>query len=146
MRKTIVIGNYDIPDDMPAHVGKLIHQILTVAPESRPFMEAIIQNPWVKGSKINIQREPYLNPKIMDNLISHDFARNIIFESPRNRKYDKIMGMYLILKELADHRLQTTTSATWADPAPPPFPVPPSTTGRTWNETPVSPPLAYEGR
>ncbi|KAM7316084.1 hypothetical protein ACRRTK_024764 [Alexandromys fortis] len=68
-RKTIVIGNYDIPDDMPAHVGQGIHQILTVAPERRAFIEAIIQNPWVKGSKINIQREPYPDPKIMDNLI-----------------------------------------------------------------------------
>lgn len=94
LRKTIVIGNFDIPDDKPAHVGQPIHQILTVAPERRPFIEAIIQNPWVKGSKINIQREPYPDPKIMDNLISHGFNRNIIFESPRNRKQNKIMGVY----------------------------------------------------
>ena len=37
--------------------------------------------------------------------------------------------MYLILKEPADHGFHSTTSATWADPAPPPFPVPSSTTG-----------------
>lgn len=130
LRKTNVTGTYDIPDDMSAQLENLIHQILTVAPERRPFIEAIIQNPWVKGSKINIQKEPYLDPKIIDNLTDHGFPRNIILESPRNRKRDKIMGMYLLLIELSDHRLHSTPSATWADPAPPPFPVPPSTTGR----------------
>ncbi|KAM7316305.1 hypothetical protein ACRRTK_024985 [Alexandromys fortis] len=124
VEENIVIGNYDIPDDMSAHEEKLIHQILTVAPERRPFIETIIQNPWVKSPKINIQIQNYRQP------INHGFPRNIIFESLRNRKCDKIMGMYLILKELTDHRLHSTTSATWTDPASPPFPVPPSTTGR----------------
>lgn len=55
-------------------------------------------------------------------------------------------GMYLILKELADHRLPSTTSAMWADPAPPPFPVPPSTTGRYLEESASEPTFGLSGQ
>ncbi|XP_057614311.1 putative sperm motility kinase W [Chionomys nivalis] len=130
--KKITIGMYDIPAHICGQLENLIHQILTVAPERRPSIEDLQHHPWVKNPEGNIFSDPYPNPKIVDKLFDHGFAANEIFDSLQKRKYDEIMGTYLLLQEQEHQGLDFTSSVTTADPrpAPPPSPVPPLTSGR----------------
>ncbi|XP_057614313.1 putative sperm motility kinase W [Chionomys nivalis] len=131
-KKNIAIGMYDIPAHISGQLENLIHQILTVIPERRPSIEDIQHHPWVKNPEENISSDPYPNPKIVDKLFGHGFAANEIFDSLQKRKYDEIMGTYLLLQEQEHQGLDSTSSVTTVDhcPAPPPSPIPPLTSGR----------------
>ncbi|XP_075812618.1 putative sperm motility kinase W [Microtus pennsylvanicus] len=130
--KKITIGMYNIPAHISGQLENLIHQILTVALERRPSIEDLQHHPWVKNPEENISSDPYPDPKIVDKLFDHGFAANEIFDSLQKRKYDEIMGTYLLLQEQEHQGLDSTSSFTTADPgpAPPPSPVPPLTSGR----------------
>ncbi|XP_038171168.2 putative sperm motility kinase W [Arvicola amphibius] len=130
--KNITIGMYDIPAHISGQLEDLIHQILKVAPERRPSIEDIQYHPWVKNPKENISRDPYPDPKIVDKLFGYGFAASEIFDSLQKRKYDEIMGTYLLLQEQEHQGLDSTPSVTTADPgpAPPTSRVPPLTSGR----------------
>ncbi|CAO2617446.1 Putative sperm motility kinase W [Lemmus lemmus] len=129
--KEIINGKYDIPAHMSGQLENLIHQILTVAPERRPSTEDILQHPWVKNPEVSSHCEPYPDPKIIDMLLSHGYAAENIFDSLRCRKYDEIMGAYLLYQEQAHQGLDSASvKPVNPGPAPPPSPVPPSPSGR----------------
>ncbi|CAO2616766.1 Putative sperm motility kinase W [Lemmus lemmus] len=129
--KSITNGMYDIPARISGQLENLIHRILTVAPEKRPSIEDIQHHPWVKNPEGSIPSDPYPDPKIVDKLFYHGFAASEIFDSLQKRKYDEIMGTYLLLEEQLHQDLDSTSSATMADPgsAPPPSLVCPLTSG-----------------
>ncbi|ERE90863.1 sperm motility kinase W-like protein [Cricetulus griseus] len=95
----ITRGSYEIPSHVSGQLENLIHQMLTVAPEKRPSIEDIEQHPWVMKCEENIPHDTYPDPKVLDILGDLGFDVNVILESLRKKKYDEIMGLYLIIKE-----------------------------------------------
>ncbi|KAK7795018.1 hypothetical protein U0070_018996 [Myodes glareolus] len=128
--KNITSGVYDIPAHISGQLENLIHQILTVAPEKRPSIEDLQNHPWVENPKEKISSDRYPDPKIIDKLFDHGFAANEIFDSLQKQKYDEIMGTYLILEEQLHQGLDSpSVTMVDPDPAPPPSPVLPLTSG-----------------
>ncbi|XP_055452979.1 putative sperm motility kinase W, partial [Psammomys obesus] len=121
----IITGLYNIPDHFSSSLENLIFQMLNVMPERRPSVEDLEKHPWVKKYEINVPKEMYPDPKIVDMLCEFGFNRNSIFESLGKNKYDEIMALYLILKEKERKGLElgSTTEANPVDPGP----TPPST-------------------
>uniref|UniRef100_A0A8C8UMR5 non-specific serine/threonine protein kinase n=1 Tax=Peromyscus maniculatus bairdii TaxID=230844 RepID=A0A8C8UMR5_PERMB len=50
----IITGTYDIPAHVSGQLENLIHQMLTVAPERKPSIEDLQQDPWNQGLLLQI--------------------------------------------------------------------------------------------
>ncbi|CAH6884927.1 putative sperm motility kinase W [Phodopus roborovskii] len=124
----IIQGSYFVPAHVSAQLENLIHQLLTIAPEKRPSIEDVEQHPWVIKCEENIPGNTYPDPKVLDILIDLGFNINDILESLQKRKYDEMMGTYLIIEEQVRKGVwldcTTLPKPEYTDPTPPPTPVP----------------------
>ncbi|XP_063124246.1 putative sperm motility kinase W [Rattus norvegicus] len=102
----IVTQTYAIPSHFSGQLENLIHQMLTVPIEKRPFIEAIEEHPWVIKSELNMSPKTYPDTQIIDVLCGMGFNASEIRESLKNQKFDEPMGAYLILKEQEDKRVE----------------------------------------
>lgn len=107
--KDIITQNYVIPSHFSGQLENLIHQMLTVPVEKRPFIEAIEEHPWVIKSKPNMSPKTYPDTQIIDVLCGMGFNASEIRESLKKEKFDEPMGAYLIMKEQEDKRVEYTS-------------------------------------
>ncbi|XP_012967409.2 putative sperm motility kinase W [Mesocricetus auratus] len=122
----ITRGNYVVPSHVSGQLENVIHQMLTVVPERRSCIEDIEQHPWVMKCE-DIPRDTYPDPKVLDILSDLGFDVNVILESLHKRKYDEMMGTYLIIKEQVRKGIKidcnTLPKPADPDPTPPPSPL-----------------------
>ncbi|XP_036154800.1 serine/threonine-protein kinase MARK2-like [Myotis myotis] len=106
VKSQILSGNYQVPSFMSGRVQRLLKKLLTVDPNKRPTMEDVMKDPWVnKGHKkiLKPYREPprgELDPQIMKTMLSLGCIPDYIQESLAQRKFDHLMGTYLILRTM----------------------------------------------
>lgn len=104
VKSQILSGNYQVPSFMSRGAQRLLRKLLTVNPSKRPTVDDVMKDPWVnKGQKkiLKPYREPprgELDPKIVLMMISLGCRPDYVQESVTQRKFDRLMGTYLILK------------------------------------------------
>ncbi|EPQ20094.1 Serine/threonine-protein kinase MARK2 [Myotis brandtii] len=104
VKRQIVSGHFHVPHFMSKEVQKLLRKLLTVNPSQRPTLEDVMKDPWFnKGGKEKLS--PYseppwgeLDPQVIEIMQSLGFKQDDIQESITQRKFDRAMGTYLILK------------------------------------------------
>lgn len=80
-RNIIINGTYDIPAHVLGQLENLIHQMLTVAADRRPFIEDLQQHPWDMKYEENIPSDTNSDSSILDILSGLGFNANAILES-----------------------------------------------------------------
>ncbi|EPQ17009.1 Serine/threonine-protein kinase MARK2 [Myotis brandtii] len=104
VKRKILSGHFHIPCFMSREVQKLLRKLLTVDLSQRPTLEDVMKDPWLnKGEeeKLRPYSEPprgELDPQIIKMMQSLGFKQDNIQESVTQRKFDKAMGTYLILR------------------------------------------------
>nr|KAF6346977.1 hypothetical protein mPipKuh1_011259 [Pipistrellus kuhlii] len=104
VRKHILSGHFYIPYFMSMEVQKLLRKLLTIDPSQRPTLEDVMKDPWLNKGQETMLR-PYselprsdLDPQVTEMMQSLGFKQDDIQESVTQRKFDRVMGTYLILR------------------------------------------------
>ncbi|KAK1343420.1 hypothetical protein QTO34_016200 [Cnephaeus nilssonii] len=104
VKRLIISGHYHVPHFMSREVQKLLRKLLTVNPSRRPTLEDVMKDPWLnKGQEETLR--PYselpwgdLDPQVTEMMQSLGFKQDDIQKSVAQRKFDRVMGTYLILR------------------------------------------------
>ncbi|XP_028002142.2 serine/threonine-protein kinase MARK2-like [Eptesicus fuscus] len=104
VKRQIISGHYHLPHFMSREVKKLLRKLLTVNPSRRPTLEDVMKDPWLnKGQEETLR--PYselpwgdLDPQVTEMMQSLGFKQDDIQESVAQRKFDRVMSTYLILR------------------------------------------------
>ncbi|XP_070264810.1 serine/threonine-protein kinase MARK2-like [Myotis yumanensis] len=103
VKRQIISGDYQVPSILSKKAQKLLRKLLTVDPSKRPTMEAVMKDRWLnKGHKkiMKPYREPpkgRVDPEIVRAMNHFGCRRESIQDSLGHRKFDSLMGTYLIL-------------------------------------------------
>ncbi|KAK1333707.1 hypothetical protein QTO34_006093 [Cnephaeus nilssonii] len=79
--------------------------LLTVDPSQRPTLDEVMQHPWLSVGREELR--PYseppgadLDPQVLETMQSLGFEPDQIERSARERRFDRVMGTYRILKQM----------------------------------------------
>ncbi|KAK1333702.1 hypothetical protein QTO34_006088 [Cnephaeus nilssonii] len=105
MRDQVLAGQFEVPPFMTRKGKHFLRTLLTVDPSQRPTLDEVMQHPW-----LNVGREelrPYseppggdLDPQVLETMQSLGFEPDQIERSARERRFDRVMGTYRILKQM----------------------------------------------
>ncbi|XP_045678804.1 serine/threonine-protein kinase MARK2-like [Phyllostomus hastatus] len=116
IKKKILHGKVRIPRQLSEEGQKLLKKLLILDPRRRPTLEDIMSDPWVNmGQKEELR--PYseppggdIDPQVTETMKSMGFREHEIQESLTQKKYNRVMGTYLILKtsktQMKGHTIQ----------------------------------------
>lgn len=104
--KKIMRGEFSIPSFLSNHASDLIKNILNTNPRKRYTIDQIRAHPWFqlykgyvstpKGLIIGYNEIP-VDEIIVDNVISFGYERDVIYQSLKNNRHNKITTLYYLL-------------------------------------------------
>nr|XP_004652112.2 sperm motility kinase 2B-like [Jaculus jaculus] len=128
LKEEIVKGDYQFPQALSEELKDLIRLLLTVDPERRPTTAEVINHPWLEQGQGGSDSRPPLPRQPDTNIISAmEFMRfdaDDIVEALRERRYDRTMATYLLLKYQARCRVGDQAEDKPVCPGTTPFPTP----------------------
>ncbi|KAL1763596.1 sperm motility kinase W, partial [Sigmodon hispidus] len=95
----IITGTYEVPSHISGQLENLIHQMMTVAPERRLSLDDLQEHPWIIKYEEKIPSDRHPDSNILGILSDLGFDANAVLKSLKKRKYDEVMGTYLIIQE-----------------------------------------------
>ena len=109
MKRKILSGKVHIPRFISKEGRKLLKKLLTLDPRRRPTLEDIMSDLWVNMGQEEELR-PYseppggdIDPQVTEIMKDMGFKEHEIQESLTQKKYNRVMGTYLILKTMKAH-------------------------------------------
>ncbi|XP_054584507.1 serine/threonine-protein kinase MARK2-like [Eptesicus fuscus] len=105
IKAQVLAGQFEAPHRMSRQGGQFIRWLLTVDPSQRPTLEEVMRHPWLNRGQEELR--PYsqppggdLDPQVLELMQSLGFEPDQVEQSVGERKYDRDMGTYLILKKM----------------------------------------------
>ncbi|KAL6035193.1 hypothetical protein STEG23_031167 [Scotinomys teguina] len=112
MKEVMLSPTHYIPPTLSQNIVNLIVQLFTVMPEQRPKINDIRQHQWFKLPLSSEISNTMPNPSLLVTMLGIGYYPKDISDCLREKKFNNIMAMYLILKhELAqDHNTYAVKS------------------------------------
>ncbi|KAK1333669.1 hypothetical protein QTO34_006055 [Cnephaeus nilssonii] len=105
MRDQVLAGQFEVPPFMTRKGKHFLRMLLTVDPSQRPTLDEVMQHPWLSVGREELR--PYseppggdLDPQVLETMQSLGFEPDQIERSARERRFDRVMGTYRILKQM----------------------------------------------
>ncbi|KAK1335858.1 hypothetical protein QTO34_003656 [Cnephaeus nilssonii] len=104
MKEQVLTGQLEVPHCMSRQGKQFLKWLLTVDPSQRPTLEEVMQHPWLNRGQEGALRsysEPPggdLDPQVLEMMQKLGFEQDQVEQSVGQRKYDRVMGIYLILR------------------------------------------------
>ncbi|KAK1333037.1 hypothetical protein QTO34_006570 [Cnephaeus nilssonii] len=103
IKRQVLAGQFEAPPRMSREGKQLLRWLLTVDPSQRPTLDEVMQHPWLNRGQEELR--PYseppggdLDPQVLEMMQMLGFEPDQVEQSVGERKYDREMGTYLILR------------------------------------------------
>ncbi|KAF6082054.1 hypothetical protein HJG60_012705 [Phyllostomus discolor] len=103
-KQKILTGHFHIPDTVSLECQELLKKLLTLDPSHRITVEGVMDDQWMNIGYEEALR-PYseppggdIDPRVIERMEKLGYKKEDIEDSVSQRKYDDIMGTYMILK------------------------------------------------
>uniref|UniRef100_G1QCH3 non-specific serine/threonine protein kinase n=1 Tax=Myotis lucifugus TaxID=59463 RepID=G1QCH3_MYOLU len=104
-RQKILAGKFEEPNFVSRRGKNLLNRLLTLDPQKRPTMEEVMEDRWLNVGQEDEPLRPYseppqedLDPHVTAVMLGLGFKQDQIQQSLTNRRFDRVMGTYRILK------------------------------------------------
>ncbi|XP_070264871.1 serine/threonine-protein kinase MARK2-like [Myotis yumanensis] len=104
-RQKILAGKFEEPNFVSRRGKNLLNRLLTLDPKKRPTMEEVMEDRWLNVGQEDEPLRPYseppqedLDPHVTAVMLGLGFRQDQIQQSLTNRRFDRVMGTYRILK------------------------------------------------
>lgn len=104
LRERVLRGKYRIPFYMSTDCENLLKKFLVLNPLKRASLEVIMKDKWMNVGYEDDELRPFVEPKQnysdaarIQALLKMGYTVEEVEESLRNRKYDEVMALYLLL-------------------------------------------------
>ncbi|XP_014667730.1 PREDICTED: serine/threonine-protein kinase MARK2-like [Priapulus caudatus] len=104
LRERVLRGKYRIPFYMSTDCENLLKRLLVLNPAKRTTLENIMRDKWMNIGYEDEELRPYQEPaqdfadqRRIELQISMGYVRKEVEDSLKDRKFDEIMAMYLLL-------------------------------------------------
>ncbi|ERE82121.1 sperm motility kinase Z-like protein [Cricetulus griseus] len=97
----VVLGRYEVPNQLSTELQGLIRYLLTVNPSQRPTVKEIKRHSWLRRESMSTHNEEIIpnfpDPAIMAAMANIGFNIQDIREALLNRTFDETMASYCLL-------------------------------------------------